>query len=202
MDVGLDAEAVWVVGPSSAGVWGLAEAFLEERAIVSVVTTGGSGFPASVLLPRRFGPRLRIVTVEDHGSLLARSLVQTLPAEHPKVIVLHRISPSRFGRSEHEWDEFLRGHLKDLTPGGAAVVIAAHPAEGDAAEGVQATLALLAAWHRVWSGFMLPDRALSLISISEAAVHTHEISFLGVFLATAGRNGVALVDDAGAVHMV
>jgi len=202
MDVGLQAQAVWVVGPGSAGVWGLAEAFLEEEALVSVVTTGGSGFPACALLPRRFGPRLRIVTVEGHDSLLAQSLLRALPAEPPKVIVLHRLSPSRFGPSDHEWDEFLRSHATDLAPDGAALVIVAHPAGQDSPEGIQATLALVGTRYRMWSGFVPPDRALSLISLSEAAGDTREISLLGVFLATAGRNGVALVDDEGLVQMI
>jgi len=215
MDLGLEGRVVWLLGAGASAVWQLAEVFLEEGAVVRIVTTKGGG-PTAGRLKLRFGRNLRAVFVGEHASLLTPSLLpHLLDVDQPHVIVLCQMAVAMSQPSAHEWDEFVRLRGAELRSGGTVVVVEPHPAfEGE----IEAT-ETLAEWalmrQRAWYGFAPPSCAMSFIALSPTLwpaadrqgselrrASAQGISALTVFMASRGRGRTAVVGEDGLPHLL
>ena len=216
MDFGLTGRVVWILGPPSPAVWDLAEAFLDEQAVIRLVTTRGSGWLEGRRLELRAGQNVRMATADEHCNLLSAALLSPLlDAGPPDVVLLVRTARPESDPSAHEWDQLLLSRAAQLREGGTVVVVTFNRANTPGATEARA-LDIEAALqsHGTWSALCSRDCAVSLIALSLDSLAAmgprnssgvrqdeslHGLGALAIFMATLGRGRTAMVSDEGSI---
>ena len=218
MDFGLTGQIVWVVGPASSVISEVAGAFLEEGAVVRVVTTQGYGRAADKRLQLRSGRDLRVLTLEpDLGPLSPTLLPRLTDMGPPQVVILHRAASARGDPSTHEWDEFLRSRSAEMREGGAVIVLASHDLLDDGDDELEDLIRSARIQHQTWSGLTPRHCAVSVVAIRPEVVtaicrrsvrqrsapeRAQGLAALMVFMASLGRGQTAVVANDGSAHLV
>jgi hypothetical protein len=219
MDFGLTGRVVWLLGLPTPALWDLAEAFLDEQAVIRLVTTRGSGWVEGRRLELRAGQNVRMATADEHCSLLSAALLSPLlDAGPPDVVLLVRTARPEGDPSAHEWDQLLLSRAAQLRDGGTVVVVTFNRTTAPGAtEARRPDIEAARQNHRTWSALCSTDCAVSLIasSLDPMAVmgprafygvgrdeSLHGLGALAIFMSTLGRGRTAMVTDEGSITFV